>query len=118
MYKRQTINSKGSATYNNAVMAAEEFYSAHPEAKGKWRKGPDMRLFKEVRKQLGDVKIIAEDLGFLTKHVVKMLKMCIRDRDTLFRSSAYSCEERKRHRDNKCAWAGYYKEQKSSIEPF
>ena len=30
-----------------------------------------MRLFKEVRKQLGDVKIIAEDLGFLTKHVVK-----------------------------------------------
>lgn len=32
-----------------------------------------MRLFKEVRKQLGDVKIIAEDLGFLTKHVVKML---------------------------------------------
>ena len=41
--------------------------------KGKWRKGPDMRLFKEVRKQLGDVKIIAEDLGFLTKHVVKML---------------------------------------------
>ena len=31
-----TINSKGSATYNNAVMAAEEFYSAHPEAKGKF----------------------------------------------------------------------------------
>ena len=26
-----TINSKGSATYNNAVMAAEEFYSVHPE---------------------------------------------------------------------------------------
>lgn len=31
-----TINSKGSATYNNAVMAAEEFYSVHPEAKGKF----------------------------------------------------------------------------------
>lgn len=29
-----TINSKGSATYNNAVMAAEEFYSVHPGSKG------------------------------------------------------------------------------------
>ena len=48
-------------------------YGAKNAKKGKWRKGPDMRLFKEVRKQLGDVKIIAEDLGFLTKHVVKML---------------------------------------------
>lgn len=48
-------------------------YGAKNAKKGKWRKGPDMRLFKEVIKQLGDVKIIAEDLGFLTKHVVKML---------------------------------------------
>lgn len=48
-------------------------YGAKNAKKGKWRKGPDMRLFKEVKKQLGDVKIIAEDLGFLTKHVVKML---------------------------------------------
>ena len=48
-------------------------YGAKNAKNGKWRKGPDMRLFKEVRKQLGDVKIIAEDLGFLTKHVVKML---------------------------------------------
>ena len=48
-------------------------YGAKNAKKGKWRKGPDMRLFKEARKQLGDVKIIAEDLGFLTKHVVKML---------------------------------------------
>ncbi|WP_295209636.1 DegV family protein [Ruminococcus sp.] len=29
-----TINSKGSATFNNAVMAANEFYENHPEAKG------------------------------------------------------------------------------------
>lgn len=48
-------------------------YGAKNAKKGKWRKGPDMKLFKEVKKQLGDVKIIAEDLGFLTKHVVKML---------------------------------------------
>lgn len=31
------INSKGSATYSNAVMAADEFYSEHPEAKGKFK---------------------------------------------------------------------------------
>ena len=48
-------------------------YGAKNAKKGKWRKGPDMKLFKEVKKQLGDVQIIAEDLGFLTKHVVKML---------------------------------------------
>lgn len=41
---------------------------------GKWCKGPDIKLFKEVKKQLGDVDIIAEDLGFLTKKVRKMLK--------------------------------------------
>lgn len=41
---------------------------------GEWRKGPDMKLFKEVKKQLGDCRIIAEDLGFITKKVAKMLK--------------------------------------------
>ncbi len=30
------INSNGSATYNNAVMAAKEFYENHPEAKDKF----------------------------------------------------------------------------------
>ena len=49
-------------------------YGAKTARKGKWRKGPDIKLFKEVKKQLGDVRIIAEDLGFLTKKVVKMLE--------------------------------------------
>lgn len=31
-----TINSKGSSTYNNAVMAAEQFFEETPEAKGKF----------------------------------------------------------------------------------
>lgn len=31
-----TINSEGSATYSNAVMAAENFFENHPEAKGKF----------------------------------------------------------------------------------
>ena len=31
-----TINSNGSATYNNSIMAAEQFMEEHPEAKGKF----------------------------------------------------------------------------------
>ena len=46
-----------------------------PDARvGEWRKGPDIKLFKEVKKQLGKQKIIAEDLGFITKDVAKLLK--------------------------------------------
>ncbi|MBR2304943.1 MAG: 4-alpha-glucanotransferase, partial [Ruminococcus sp.] len=49
-------------------------YGAKTARKGVWRKGPDMKLFKEVKKKLPDVKIIAEDLGFLTKKVIKLLE--------------------------------------------
>lgn len=49
-------------------------YGAKNAKKGKWRKGPDLKLFKEVKKELGNVDLIAEDLGFLTKRVVKMLE--------------------------------------------
>lgn len=31
-----TINANGSATYNNAVLAAEQFFEEHPDAKGKF----------------------------------------------------------------------------------
>lgn len=41
---------------------------------GTWIKGPGINLFNEVKKQLGDVKIIAEDLGFLTPEVYQLLK--------------------------------------------
>lgn len=42
--------------------------------KGRWRKGPGMKLFRRVRERLGDLPIIAEDLGFLTPAVHKLLK--------------------------------------------
>lgn len=38
--------------------------------KGEWIKGPEMKLFNAIKEQLGDLKIIAEDLGFLTPEVV------------------------------------------------
>lgn len=37
--------------------------------KGKWLKGPGAALFKEIRKELGDLPLIAEDLGEITDSV-------------------------------------------------
>ncbi len=36
---------------------------------GEWKPGPGLRLWKTVRRRLGDIPIIAEDLGFLTDKV-------------------------------------------------
>lgn len=42
---------------------------------GKWVKGPDMALFRQFKKDIGeDLPIIAEDLGYLTPEVKKLLK--------------------------------------------
>jgi 4-alpha-glucanotransferase len=41
---------------------------------GRWKKGPGMSLFKQIEKDLGKLPIIAEDLGFLTDSVYKLLK--------------------------------------------
>lgn len=40
---------------------------------GEWREGPGLGLFCKVEKELGKLDIIAEDLGFLTDSVRKML---------------------------------------------
>lgn len=41
---------------------------------GKWVKGPGIDLFNTIKKELGEVDIIAEDLGFLTDDVKEFLK--------------------------------------------
>ena len=41
---------------------------------GKWVKGPGYSLFREVKKKLGNLDIIAEDLGFITPDVIKLLE--------------------------------------------
>ncbi len=41
---------------------------------GKWKKGPGMDIFNAVKSALGDVPIIAEDLGEFGEDVVKLLK--------------------------------------------
>ncbi|HEX3051709.1 MAG TPA: 4-alpha-glucanotransferase [Aggregatilineaceae bacterium] len=40
--------------------------------KGKWIKGPNIRFFEALRDQLGELPIIAEDLGEITKEVVEL----------------------------------------------
>ena len=39
---------------------------------GEWLPGPGMRLFNEIRRRLGEMEIIAEDLGILDSGVVKL----------------------------------------------
>ena len=41
---------------------------------GVWKKGPGIDLFNTVKKELGDVNIIAEDLGYLTESVMKLVE--------------------------------------------
>lgn len=41
--------------------------------RGKWKKGPNVALFNAIKKELGEIDIIAENLGFLTEGVHKML---------------------------------------------
>jgi 4-alpha-glucanotransferase len=56
----------------------ESYYaipSDNPDARGgRWRKGPGLSFFEAVEKKLGSLSIIAEDLGYLTPEVVKLVK--------------------------------------------
>lgn len=56
----------------------ESYYSIPAKDKtavnGHWEKGPGMKLFNAVKKNLGDLDIIAEDLGFVTDEVAELLK--------------------------------------------
>lgn len=49
-------------------------YGEKTAKNGKWVKGPGLGLFREMKKQLGDLHIIAEDLGYITPSVKKLLK--------------------------------------------
>ncbi len=58
----------------------DEFYSikfpCFNAVGGKWEKGPGIELFNAVKKELGDKSFIAEDLGFITDSVKKLLIDC------------------------------------------
>lgn len=56
----------------------DEYYSIpygdETAVNGHWEKGPGMDLFNMVKEKLGELDIIAEDLGFLTESVFQLLK--------------------------------------------
>lgn len=56
----------------------DEYYSipyGDPTAEfGTWEKGPGYELFKVLKEKLGNMQVIAEDLGFLTPSVIKLVK--------------------------------------------
>lgn len=58
----------------------ESYYAipyGNPTAEiGEWRKGPNTALFEAAKKSLGEMSIIAEDLGFITPEVREMLDAC------------------------------------------
>lgn len=39
---------------------------------GKWVKGPGIKLFNSIKEELGEVDIIAEDLGYLTEEIIDL----------------------------------------------
>jgi len=41
---------------------------------GHWEQGPGYELFQVIKKNLGKIKVIAEDLGFLTPSVIKLVQ--------------------------------------------
>ena len=49
-------------------------YGEDTAINGSWKKGPGIELFKKINEELGELNIIAEDLGFLTEDVIEMLK--------------------------------------------
>lgn len=49
-------------------------YGEESAINGKWVKGPGIALFNKLEEELGEVNIIAEDLGYLTEEVRNFLK--------------------------------------------
>lgn len=49
-------------------------YGATTAEAGEWRKGPGYDIFRVMKEKLGELNIIAEDLGFLTQSVIDLVK--------------------------------------------
>ncbi len=49
-------------------------YGSDDATNGKWEQGPGIELFDKLKEQLGEKEIIAEDLGFVTPSVKKLLR--------------------------------------------
>ena len=56
----------------------DQYYSIPADAKdakgGHWENGPGIELFHVIKEKLGEIKIIAEDLGYITDTVRQLVK--------------------------------------------
>lgn len=70
-------------------------YGEKTAVNGKWNKGPGIDFFKTIKRKLGDLPIIAEDLGVITEEVKSL-----RDEASLpgmkVIQFAFSCDEAKK----------------------
>lgn len=48
-------------------------YGSEDAVKGKWTKGPGIKLFDRIKEALGDLNIIPEDLGLITNEVIELI---------------------------------------------
>lgn len=48
-------------------------YGSSDAVNGKWTKGPGYKFFERIKEELGELPIIAEDLGFLTNEVYELI---------------------------------------------
>lgn len=49
-------------------------FNAASAKEGRWAKGPDKKLFKVLVEELGEINLIAEDLGYITPEVEELLQ--------------------------------------------
>lgn len=49
-------------------------YGEKTAVNGQWTKGPGIKLFNKIKEELGELDIIAEDLGFYTESLGELLK--------------------------------------------
>lgn len=49
---------------------------AEDATSGHWEKGPGIELFHAIKRRLGDIQIIAEDLGYITDSVRQLVQEC------------------------------------------
>lgn len=49
-------------------------YGDETAENGRWEKGPGLALFETMKQRLGEQKVIAEDLGFMTESVIELVE--------------------------------------------
>ena len=61
-------------TISGASMNTIPYRPVENAIHGTWEKGPGIEIFQKMQEKFGKLDIIAEDLGFLTPSVLKLVK--------------------------------------------